>query len=76
MLNIDDKDQEDLFRILESNNSFDSLEEDFSSSSDSCYQSTNESSASPNFKIRCRDSVAMLLKLSMFSPKVKKMKVC
>ena len=76
MLNIDDKDQEDLFRILESNNSFDSLEEDFSSSSDSCYQFTNESSTSPNFKISCRDSVAMLLKLSMFSPKVKKMKVC
>ena len=29
MLNIDDKDQEELFRILESNNSFDSLEDDY-----------------------------------------------
>ena len=36
MLNIDEKEQEELFRILESNNSSDSLEEDFSSSSDSC----------------------------------------
>ena len=32
MLNINDDDQKDLFRILESNNSSDSLEEDFSSS--------------------------------------------
>ena len=29
MLKIDDKDQEELFRILESNNSFDSLEDDY-----------------------------------------------
>ena len=36
ILNIEDKDQEELFRILESNNSSDSLEEDFSSSTDSC----------------------------------------
>ena len=35
MLNIDDKEQEELLRILESNNSFDSLEDDFSSSSNS-----------------------------------------
>ena len=45
-----------MFRILESNNSFDSLEYDFSSSSDSCYQSANDSSDSPNIKIGCRDS--------------------
>ena len=56
MLNIDDKDQEELFRILESNNSSDSLEEDFSSSSDSCYQSAIDSSNSPNIKIGFRDS--------------------
>ena len=37
MLNIDDKNQEELFKILESNDSSDSLEDDFSSSSDSCY---------------------------------------
>ena len=29
MLNIDDKNQEELFRIIESNNSSDSLEDDF-----------------------------------------------
>ena len=56
MLNIDDKEQEELLRILESNNSSDSLEEDFSSSSDSCYQSAGETFDSPNIKIRCRDS--------------------
>ena len=49
MLNIDDKDQEELFRILESNDSSDSLEDDFSSS-DSCYQSADDSSNSPNVK--------------------------
>ena len=37
MLNIDEKEQEELFCILESNNSSDSLEDDFSSSFDSCY---------------------------------------
>ena len=37
MLNIDDKEQEELFRILESHNSSESLEDDFSSSSDSYY---------------------------------------
>ena len=37
ILNIDDKDQEDLFWILESKYSSDSLEDDFSSSSDFCY---------------------------------------
>ena len=56
MLNIDNKDQEELFKILESTNSFDSLENDFSSSSNSCYQSTDDSSDSPNIKIGCRDS--------------------
>ena len=44
-----------MFRILESNNSFDSLEDDFSSSSDSCYQSADDSSDSPNIKIGYRD---------------------
>ena len=56
MLNIDNKDQEELFKILESNNSSDSLEDDFSSSSNSCYQSADYSSDSPNIKISCRDS--------------------
>ena len=62
MLNIDDKEQEELFRILESNNFSDSLEEDFSSSSDSCYQSTNDSSESPNIKFGCRDSCCNVIK--------------
>ena len=62
MLNMDDKDQEELFRILESNNSSDSLEDDFSSSSDSCYQSTDDSSNSPNVKIGCRDSCCNVIK--------------
>ena len=56
MLNIDEKEQEELFRILESNNSSNSLEDDFSSSSDSCYHSADDSSNSPNVKIGCRDS--------------------
>ena len=56
MLNINDKEQEELFRILESNNSSDSLEDDFSSSSNSCYQSIDDSHDSPNIKIGCRDS--------------------
>ena len=56
ILNINDKEQEELFRILESNNSSDSLEDDFSSSSNSCYQSVDDSSDSPNIKIGCRDS--------------------
>ena len=56
MLNIDNKEQEELFKILESNNSSDSLEDDFSSSSNSCYQSADDSSDSPNIKIGCRDS--------------------
>ena len=55
MLNIDDKEQEELFRILESNTPSDSLEDDFSSS-DSCYQSADDSSDSPNIKIGCTDS--------------------
>ena len=56
MLNINDKEQEELFRILESNNSSDSLEDDYSSSSDSCYQFADNSFDSPNIKIGCRDS--------------------
>ena len=56
MLNIDNKDQEELFKILESNNLSDSLEDDFYSSSFSCYQSTNVSSDPPNIKIVCRNS--------------------
>ena len=62
MLNIDDKEQEELFRILESNNSSDSLEDDFSSSSDSCYQSAADSFDSPNIKIGCRDSCCNVIK--------------
>ena len=45
-----------MFRILESNNLSDSLEDDFSSSSDSCYQSADDSFDSPNIKIGCRES--------------------
>ena len=56
MLNIDNKDQEELFKILESNNSSDSLEDDFYSSSISCYQFANVSSDPPNIKIGFRNS--------------------
>ena len=76
MLNINDEDQEVLFRILESNASSDSLEEDFSSSFNYCYQSVDESSSYLILKLVAKILVAMLLKLSMFSPRVKKMKVC
>ena len=62
MLNIDDKEQEELFKILESNNSSDSLEDDFSSSSDSCYQFADDFSDSPNIKIGCRDSCCNVIK--------------
>ena len=62
MWNIDDKKQEELFKILESNNSSYSLEDDFSSSSDSCYQSAGDSSDSPNIKIGCRDSCCNVIK--------------
>ena len=62
MLNIDDKEQEELFQILESKNSFDSLEDDFSSSSDSCYQFADETSNSPNIKIDCKDSCCNVIK--------------
>ncbi|KAK9994612.1 hypothetical protein SO802_024315 [Lithocarpus litseifolius] len=62
MLNINDKDQDDLFRILESNNSSDSLEDDLSSSSDSCYHSADESSGSPNIKFGCKDSCCNTIK--------------
>ena len=62
MLNVDDKNQEELFRILESNNSFDSLEDDFSSSSDSYYQSADDSSDSPNIKFCYKDSCCNVIK--------------
>ena len=62
MLNIDEKEQEELFQILESNNSSNSLEDDFSSSSDSCYHSADDSSDSPNVKIGCRDSCCNVIK--------------
>ena len=62
MLNIDDKEQEELFRILESKNLSNSLEDDFSSSSDSCYQYANDSSNSPNIKIGCKDSCCNVIK--------------
>ena len=62
MLNIDDKEQEELFRILESHNLSDSLEDDFSSSSDSCYQFADNSFNSPNIKIGCRDSYCNVIK--------------
>ena len=74
MLNIDDKEQEELFRILESNNSSNSLEDDFSSSSDSCYQSATDSSDSPNIKIGSRDSCCNVIKSVKLSPRVKRMK--
>ena len=41
---------------------FDSLEEDFSSSSNSCYHSADDSSDSPNIKIGCRDSCLNIIK--------------
>ena len=66
MLNIDDKDQEELFRILESKNLSDSMEEDFSSLSNSCYQFANEPSNSPILKLVVEIPVAMLLNLLMF----------
>ena len=56
MLNINNKDREELFKILESNKSSDSLEDDSSSSSISCYQYAGDSSNSPNIKFGCRDS--------------------
>ena len=62
MLNIDEKEQEELFQILESNNSSNSLEDDFSSSSDSCYHSADDSSDSPNVKIACIDSCCNVIK--------------
>ena len=69
MLNIDDKDQEELFWIIESNNSSDSLVEDFSSSSDSCYQFADDSFDSPNIKIGCRDSYCNNIKTVNFLTK-------
>ena len=62
MLNINDDDQEDLFRFLESNVSSNSLEEDFSSSFDSCYQFAYGSSGTPNFKIGYKDSCCNVIK--------------
>ena len=74
MLNIDNKDQEEFFKILESNDSSNSLEDDFSSSSNSCYQSVDDSSDSPNIKIGCEIHVVMLLTLLILSLRVKKTK--
>ena len=62
MLNIDNKDQKELFKIFESNNSSNSSEDDFSSSSNSCYQTADDSSDSPNIKIGCRDSCCNVIK--------------
>ena len=56
------KEQEELFRILESNNLSDSLEDDFSSLSDSCYQSADDSSDSPNIKIGGTNSFCNVIK--------------
>ena len=47
----------------------DSLEEDFSSSFDSCYQSADGSSGTPNFKIGCRDSCCNVIKSINFLTK-------
>ena len=38
------------------------MEDDFSSSFDSCYQSTDDSSDSPSVKIGCRDSCCNVIK--------------
>ena len=38
------------------------MENDFSSLSDSCYQSADESFDSPNIKIGCRDSYCNVIK--------------
>ena len=48
------------------------MEENFSSSLDSCYQSTDESSSSPNFKIGCRDSYCNNIKTVNFLTKSEK----
>ena len=40
----------------------DSLKDDFSPSFDSCYQSADDSSDSPNIKISCRDSCCNVIK--------------
>ena len=53
MLNIDNKGQEELFKILESNNLSDPLEDDFSSNSS--YQSSDISFDSPSIKIDYRN---------------------
>ena len=74
MLNIDDKEQEELFRILELNHSSDSLEDDFSFSSNSCYQSADDSSNSPNIKIGCGNSCCNNIKSVKTLHKVKKLK--
>ena len=50
------KNKKNYSEFLESNNLSDSLEDGFSSSSGSCYQSVDDSSDSPNIKIGCRDS--------------------
>ena len=56
------KNKKNYSEFLESNNLSDSLEDDFSSSSDSCYQYVDDSSDSPNVKIGCRDSCCNVIK--------------
>ena len=56
------KNKKNYSEFLESNNLSDSLEDGFSSSSDSCYQSADDSSDSPNVKIGCRDSCCNVIK--------------
>ena len=56
------KNKKNYSEFLESNNLSDSLEDGFSSSSDSCYQSADDSFDSPNVKIGCRDSCCNVIK--------------
>ena len=55
MLSIPDNDKEDFIRILKSqpSSSFDSLDTDISTSTDSSYQSNNKSLYSPTIRIGC-----------------------
>ena len=58
MLSIANNDKEDFIRILKSqpSGSFDSLDTDISTSTDSSYQSNNKSLYSPTIRIGCWDS--------------------
>ena len=56
------KNKKNYSEFLESNNLSDSLEDGFSSSSGSCYQSVDDSSDSPNVKIGCRDFCCNVIK--------------